>query len=104
MCAILKWREINGFGFGGGRGNIITHTYMQNNISRNEQHRNIFKLWFLDAAAEDFSGKTTAGIARTECKRGNFFQIFLMDQLRIKQRYFAFFRPRRDLVFSSSHS
>ena len=63
MCAILKWREINGFGFGGGRGNIITHTHICKTTSLATNNIAIYSNYGFSTALEDFSGKTTAGFA-----------------------------------------
>ena len=79
---------------------------MQNNISRNEQHRNIFKLWFFfcDALAGRFSGKPQLAQqpAYRRTVKGKFSEFF-NGSSRNKAEIFAFFRPRRDFEFSSFH-
>ena len=72
-------------------GGTLLHTHMQNNISRNEQHRNIFKLWFLDAAAEDFSGKTAAGLAAEPSVSEEIFSKFFNGSAQNKAEIFCVF-------------
>lgn len=91
------------FGFGGG---ILLHTYAKQHLSSQRTTSQYIQImvFLLYALAGRFSGKPQlaqpAWQNRIQGKNSKFFNGSSQNKAEI---FFAFFRPRRDLVFSSSH-